>query len=308
MNDLLKHPLLNAIQGADMDPSFREKVESQIEKLRTCTLPALEREVASRRTEWFRQCHSGHTKRSWASPRRGFEFLFHEYMGLDERDLPIIAESEREILWESRNPCPTLEACKLTGLDPRRICRGVYEKSTQALLSCLDPGLRFLRSYVEIRPYSEYCQERIVRVDFDQMMRLAITEAEASRRTGNKGYGAVVAIGNQIIGQAHDTAFTERDPILHAEVNAIRQAVRHLGDPNLSGAVLFSSCEPCPMCSSLAAWANVSAIVYGASIQETARLGKIRIHVSATEIAEKAPGMIEIIGGVLREECLALCS
>jgi len=137
-------------------------------------------------------------------------------------------------------------------------------------------------------------------------MTIAIAEARASKRNGNKGYGAAVVLGRQILAQAHDTAISERDPSLHAEVNAIRQAVRALGDSNLSGAILFSTCEPCPMCSSLAVWANLTTIVYGASIEETARLGRSRILVSSREIIEKSPVMIEVIGDVLKAECKSL--
>jgi len=118
-------------------------------------------------------------------------------------------------------------------------------------------------------------------VDFVEMMRTAIQEAKQSQRSGNKGYGAVVALGDQILARAHDTAVTEQDPSCHAEVKAIRAAVHTLGDSNLSGAVLFASCEPCPMCSSLAVWANLSAIVFGASIEKTAAQGRTRIRVAA---------------------------
>ena len=166
--------------------------------------------------------------------------------------------------------------------------------------------MRFLRSYTEIRPYTDYCRESIVRVDFEDMLRLAIAEARASRQDGNKGYGAVVVLGREILGKAHDTAVTEHDPSRHAEVNAIRQAVQVFGDGNLSGAILFSTCEPCPMCSSLAVWANLTTIVYGVSIEETVKMGKSRIRVSAKEIIEQSPVMIEVIGEVLREECRAL--
>ncbi|HYF91203.1 MAG TPA: hypothetical protein VD969_03045 [Symbiobacteriaceae bacterium] len=77
------------------------------------------------------------------------------------------------------------------------------------VFSRLDPQLRFLRSYEEIRPYADHCLERIVRVAFEEIMRLAVAEARASLRKGNKGYGAVVAMGSRIIGRAHDTAVTE---------------------------------------------------------------------------------------------------
>jgi tRNA(adenine34) deaminase len=288
-----------------MTNDFESKVRRQIERLEMCSFQAIEREVAEKRIAWYGQNHHD-TGHSCPFPRRAFELLFFDYMGLSEDEMPIVLETETEIVWLSLNKCPTLDACKALGLDTRQVCREVYEKSTQALVSQLDPQLRFLRSYEEIRPYSDHCKEMIVRVNFEGMMAIAVEEAQASRQEGNKGYGAVVAIGNRIIGKAHDTATTGRDPSLHAEVNAIRQAVHILGDTNLSGAILFSTCEPCPMCSSLAVWANLTTIVYGISIQETAQLGKSRILVSSKEIAERSPVMLEVIGAILKDECKSL--
>jgi tRNA(Arg) A34 adenosine deaminase TadA len=60
------------------------------------------------------------------------------------------------------------------------------------------------------------------------------------------------------------------------------------------------------MCSSLAVWANLSTLVYGISIKETAEMGKARIRIAAQEIIDKSPVMIEVIGGVLREACRLL--
>jgi tRNA(adenine34) deaminase len=289
-----------------MQDSFETKVDQQIKRLRSCSFQAIEREVAEKRIAWFKQNHPCPKGSGRPSPRSAYQLLFFEYLGLPADELPIVLEIETEIAWLSLNQCPTLEACKALGLDTRQVCRAAYEKSTQALVSQLDPQLRFLRSYEEIRPHVNHCRERIVRVDFEAMMGMAVEEAKASKQEGNKGYGAVVALGNQVVGKAHDTAVTERDPSLHAEINAIRQAIRTLEDPNLSGAMLFSTCEPCPMCSSLAVWANLTTIVYGISIQETAQLGRSRIQVSAKEIAERSPVRLEVIGDVLRDECRAL--
>ncbi|MCL4561033.1 MAG: nucleoside deaminase [Chloroflexi bacterium] len=282
---------------------FEAKVNEQVEDLRKNDLRRIEKQITQRRLSWLGRKLSC---RAELSPRQAFELLFFEYMGLSREDLPVVQETESEIVWRSLNRCPTLEACGRLGLDTRWVCRRINEKPTQAFLSQIDPRLRFLRSYSEIRPHSAYCLERIVRVDFEERMSNAIAEARLSRQEGNKGYGALVVRGDQILGQAHDTATTQGDPSLHAEVNAIRQAVRTAGETDLSGAVLISTCEPCPMCSSLAVWANVTAIVYGASIEETAALGKSRIRVSAGEIVARSSVMVEVIGGVLREECLAL--
>ena len=277
-----------------------------MERLRRSAYREIESEIAQKRIAWLALNHPAAGKPILCSPRQAFEELFFNYMDLPVNELPVLSETDDEIVWRSLNRCPTLEACQRLGLDTRRICRAINEKSTQAFLSRLDPQLRFLRSYAEIRPYTDYCRESIVRVDFEDMLRLAIAEARASRQDGNKGYGAVVVLGREILGKAHDTAVTEHDPSRHAEVNAIRQAVQVFGDGNLSGAILFSTCEPCPMCSSLAVWANLTTIVYGVSIEETVKMGKSRIRVSAKEIIEQSPVMIEVIGEVLREECRAL--
>ena len=283
-----------------------DQVCRQIDRLKSKSLREIEGETAEKRIKWY-QRHAGKpVGMRKPSPRLAYELLTSAYLGLSEAEVPVLAESDTEIEWLSNNACPTLEACKELGLNTRQVCRAAYEKSTQALLSQLDPHLRFYRSYDEIRPFSDACREKIVRVDFEEMMTVAVEEAIVSRRKGNKGYGAVVFFENRIVGQAHDTAVTDRDPSRHAEVNAIRQAVRVLDDTNLSGAILFSTCEPCPMCASLAVWSNLTTIVYGVSIEETVRLGKKRIQISSNEIAEKSPVMIEVIWDILHDECLAL--
>lgn len=291
-----------------MESRFKEKSDEKVRRLQSASLHEIELQAARRRTAWLKEHLDRFAKEPGEKtlPREAFAALFFDYMRLDPQYLQVLAESENQIVWTSKNPCTTLEACRLLGLDTRRICRRAYEKPVQAFLSLLDPELRFLRDYREIRPYSDHCLERIVRVDFPSMMRIAVEEAQASRREGNKGYGAVIAVGDTVLARSHDTAVTKRDPSLHAEVNAIRSAVSLLGDGDLSGAVLFSSCEPCPMCSSLAVWSNLSAIVFGASIEATAGRGKSRIRVPAREIVDRSPAMIEVIPGVLERECMAL--
>jgi tRNA(Arg) A34 adenosine deaminase TadA len=291
---------------------FERRVQTQVERLGSKPFRAIEAEVTEKRLGWFEQ-HAEQYAGRWGadrppSPRDAFEMLFFDYMGLAEDEVPVISESPTEIVWASANPCDTLEACGRLGLDTRDVCRAVYERSTQVLISRLDPQLRFLRSYRTIRPHADICEERIVRLDFEALMALAVEEALRSKSEGDQreGYGAVVAMGGEIIGRGRDTVSDGPDPSLHAEVNVIRQAVKTLGDINLSGAVLLSTCEPCPMCASLAVWANVSTIVYGASIEKTAPLGLSRIMISAREVVERSPVMIEVIGDVLEDACMAI--
>jgi len=252
--------------------SFEDKVKRTIKQLQHDGFHAIAADITERRMAWLNRTLPEKKAPDQFTPRDVFELLFFEQMRLERDELSVVSETEEEIVWLSYNRCSLLEACNALGWDTRKVCRPINEKATQAFLSRINPQLRFHRSYEEIRPYADYCREKIIRVDFGSYMRIAIQEARISKSEGNKGYGAVVVFEDQIVGQAHDTAITERDPSLHAEVNAIRQAVKTLGDTNLCGAILFSTCEPCPMCASLAVWANVTTIVYGVSIEETAQL------------------------------------
>jgi tRNA(Arg) A34 adenosine deaminase TadA len=288
-----------------MTRSLEDEVQAQIRHLRKHPYRQLGMEVAQKRKAWARK-HLSDKPVGRPSPRDAYELLLLRYLGLSKDDVPIIEETGDKIIWHSLNRCSTLEACQQLQEDTRMVCRRIYEKSTQALVSELDPQLRFWRSYEEIRPHAPYCKEGIFRLHFGQMMRLAIEQARIARREGNKGYGAVLAMGGQVVATGRDGSMTQRDPSLHAEFTAIRKAAESLGDGDLSGGVLFSTCEPCPMCASLSVWANLSAIIYGASIEATARLGKARILISCREVVRRSPVWMEVIGGVLEEECMVL--
>ncbi len=73
-----------------------------------------------------------------------------------------------------------------------------------------------------------------------------------------------------LVARAYDTVIHECDPTRHAEVNAIREATRCLQRLSLRGHVLYSTCEPCPMCMSACIWAEIDTVVYGASTMEDA--------------------------------------
>jgi tRNA(Arg) A34 adenosine deaminase TadA len=286
--------------------TFEERVRRTIEQLQHASFQAIASDITQKRMAWLDRTLPEKPGYDKFTPREAYELLFFENMQLERSELPVVSESPDEIVWLSRNRCSLLEDCIALGLDTRKVCRPVNEKATQAFLSRLNPQLRFHRSYDEIRPYAAHCKEKIVRTDFHSFMRIAVQEAHRAKSEGNKGYGAVVVFDNQIMGQAHNTAITERDPSLHAEVNAIRQAVKAKNDPDLCGAILFSTCEPCPMCASLAVWANVTTIVYGVSVEEMAQWGHSRIQISASDIIARSPCSIEVIGNILHDECQML--
>ncbi len=85
-------------------------------------------------------------------------------------------------------------------------------------------------------------------------------------------FGAVVVLDGKILAVSGNSVMRDHDPSAHAEVNAIREACRKVGNPHIKDAVLYSSCEPCPMCYSTAYWARVGKIFYAASWTDYADL------------------------------------
>ncbi len=88
--------------------------------------------------------------------------LFLNKLGIEADQAPIVGRSEDKLVVHSKNFCPTLEACKILGLDTRDICRQLTEAPTQVLLQQLDPRLRFTRNYEQLRPHTPYCEEMIL--------------------------------------------------------------------------------------------------------------------------------------------------
>ncbi|MET7993472.1 MULTISPECIES: nucleoside deaminase [unclassified Amycolatopsis] len=97
----------------------------------------------------------------------------------------------------------------------------------------------------------------------------------ATRNVADGGgpFGALVAKGRDIIATGVNRVTPSLDPTAHAEVVAIRAACQALGTFKLTGCVLVSSCEPCPMCLSSALWARVDGVVYAADRHDAAKAG-----------------------------------
>ena len=104
--------------------------------------------------------------------------------------------------------------------------------------------------------------------DHDQtLMREAIRlmrDAGVVNKTGGP-FGAVIAKDGQVVTAAGNSVVKDLDPSAHAEVNAIRAACKKLGTWDLSGCVMYTSCECCPMCYATAYWAGIRTVFYAAA-------------------------------------------
>ncbi|GAA1976613.1 nucleoside deaminase [Amycolatopsis minnesotensis] len=102
-----------------------------------------------------------------------------------------------------------------------------------------------------------------------EAIRLATENVEA----GGGPFGAVVVRAGSVIAAGTNQVTPTLDPTAHAEVVAIRAACRAVGDFQLTGCVLVSSCEPCPLCISAALWARVDKVLYAADRDDAAVAG-----------------------------------
>lgn len=101
----------------------------------------------------------------------------------------------------------------------------------------------------------------------------AITLARQSVEQGGGPFGAVVVKNDAIIGRGHNQVTLTNDPSAHAEIVAIRDACRQVGDFMLNDSVIYASCEPCPMCYAAIHWSRISRIVFAASSRDAADAG-----------------------------------
>ena len=102
----------------------------------------------------------------------------------------------------------------------------------------------------------------------------AIELAVDSAKSGKGGpYGAIIVKNNEIISTGGNRVILNHDPTAHAEIIAIRQACNKLNDFQLTDCILYSSCEPCPMCLGAIYWARLDRVYYACNQQVAAKAG-----------------------------------
>lgn len=144
-------------------------------------------------------------------------------------------------------------------------------------------------------------------------MEAAIAEAKRSATLGQYALGAVVVNEEGvIIATTHTTLHEHNDPICHAEINAIREACAKVGSRYLQGCHLYTTLEPCPMCTSAAIWAKMEGIVFGATKDDAMDFAKNlqnekftwrQIDMSSRDIVAKGDPKISLVEGFMQEEC-----
>lgn len=136
-------------------------------------------------------------------------------------------------------------------------------------------------------------------------MRRCLELALNARASGNTPVGAVVVMEGEVIAEAEEEVPTGLDPTAHAEVLAIRRACQALGTLDLSNTTLYTTAEPCWLCSYAVRQANLARVVYGRTSPPVGGVTSTYPILLTTDVPSwgKPP---EVLGGVLEEACTAL--
>lgn len=136
----------------------------------------------------------------------------------------------------------------------------------------------------------------------DELMSLALEQAEKGKAASEVPIGAVVVVDGVVVGRGFNQPISSGDPTAHAEIVAIREAARTLGNYRLTGATLVVTIEPCLMCLGALVHARIRTLVYGAPEPRTGA-------VTSTVKGGDLPGhnhRFEVISGIREEECRTL--
>jgi len=178
-------------------------------------------------------------------------------------------------------------------------CGGADRPNRRRALATMSVGLA---TAIGAAPAHARARRSAVRPEDETFMRLAIAEAAK----GDFPFGAVIVRDGKVVSVGRNLGVANNDPTAHGEMVAIRRFVADNPAKALKGATLYTSGEPCPMCMGAIVWCGIGRVVYAASIEQLEkRIGQIMI--TSRAVAQAAPfADIEITGGLLAPEALAL--
>jgi tRNA(adenine34) deaminase len=136
----------------------------------------------------------------------------------------------------------------------------------------------------------------------DEAMALALAQARAAEAAGEVPVGAVVVKDGVVVGAGRNAPVGQHDPSAHAEVQALREAGRTLGNYRLDGCTLYVTLEPCAMCAGAMLHARLARVVYGARDPKTGAAGSV-VDLFAQAVLNH---QTSVSGGVMEDDCAAL--
>jgi tRNA(adenine34) deaminase len=132
-------------------------------------------------------------------------------------------------------------------------------------------------------------------------MELALDEARAAAAAGDVPVGAVIVVDDRVVGHGRNRREIDGDPTAHAEIVALRQAARTLGQWRVEGTMVVTQ-EPCPMCAGALVNARITRLVFGCTNPKAGAVMTLYQIVSDPRLNHR----IDVIGGVLADACAAV--
>ena len=135
-------------------------------------------------------------------------------------------------------------------------------------------------------------------------MRIAIDKAREAVSAGQPPYASCIVKDDNVLACVYNKIWEGPDATRHAEIEVIRETCRILGQVDLSGCTIYSTCEPCCMCSGAIHWANLDKIIYAARMEDEKRFGLSDPTISCDSMVEQLGKQVEVIGDIGRHEML----
>ena len=140
----------------------------------------------------------------------------------------------------------------------------------------------------------------------EAFMREAIEQSRLAAEHGNEPFGAVLVKNDEIVFTNENQIYTRHDPTFHGELGLIREFCAQTGITDLHEYTMYSSCEPCFMCSSAMVWVKLGRLVYGASNIDLVNILGGKGCKCSQMVFENSFWQPQVTAGVLREESLAI--
>lgn len=135
-------------------------------------------------------------------------------------------------------------------------------------------------------------------MDFKFYMRIALLEAKKSLQTNDVPVGAVVVLDGEVVSKGHNEVEKKKDSTAHAEIIAIKKAMKKIGHKHLLDCILFTTLEPCSMCAGALVLSRIKKVVYAAKDPKSGAGGSVMNILSHPDLNHR----IEVINGILEEE------
>jgi len=130
--------------------------------------------------------------------------------------------------------------------------------------------------------------------------------ARSAQEKGNHPFGALLVLGNKVVFTAENSVITGHDVTRHAELNLVSKATQELDPESLSQSILYTSTEPCAMCTGAIFWACISNIVYGCSSVVLGKIAGGAFVVPCRDLLKYGDRQISVVGPVLEDQGAAI--